>query len=579
MNFSDDFEENINKLIKWLTVLSLFAIIVWCLIQFTQMIFPNSQEKAPENIEVLKSQNTKPTPTEEMDELLEMENGISMDDDLEILPEDDGSQYIDGKHSLTVNIESLPPNLYFTTLKRNEIKKEKQKLINKKVGENYMDSVLSYGTLERWNPDSFPLKVYIETPEEVPASHINEIKNAFEKWEEVTNGFVSFRMVNSADSADIVCSYPENFYRTCDTDTSSVTSKQYFTYDNNDHIKKSHIDLTYKDCNNEIYAEDLVYAFALREIGHTLGLRGHSGVFQNKILYYPSANKNESVRPEINTMDINTLKLVYSVLPDKTNSDFSDEQLAKLIRPEEVWGDKIERSAKSEKAILYNISRSPDVPALYVALANSYSSQGKYEEALEEYAKAIVMLNDAEFKARVYVRMGDTFSSQKRYLEAAEAYKMSLKSLNNKQNLFDAYFNLGFIYYQQEKLNESLKAYQTALKYVETKDSFYRLLIDMCEIYIKVGNYIDAQKCAEKAYSLFQTDDSTYLAAYTSYLNEEYSKARSYLDEEEIATSGNKMEIALLAQIYYKTKQYVSLQELNKTTNERFPSNPPFTFK
>lgn len=580
MNFSDDFEENLNLIIKWLVIISAIAIVLWCVISLVRLVIPKSEVKnTPANTAMINEDFANKTADDEAArELLDL-NSSDDDPSINLMLDDDDIQVESANgHTFKVNVKEMPDKLFFNTLKTNEMQVKKREIINQKVGENYIDSVLSYGTLVRWNPDSFPLKVYISSPQEVPASHINEIKNAFTKWQDTTKDFITFKYVDSAQEADIVCSYPQDFYRACNSDESSDTSKQYFIYDESGHIKKSNIELTYKDCNGEVYAEDLVYAFALREIGHSLGLRGHSGRFQDKILYYPLPNRNKSVRPEINVADVNTLKLIYSVLPDKTNEDFSEEQLKKLIKPEEVWGDKVERTASSEKAILYNIERSPDVPSLHVALANYYSEHGRYDEAIEVYSRSIVLLNDADFKARVYVRVGDTYSEQKRYLEAIEAYKLSLKSLNSKQNLFNVYFNLGFIYYQQEKYNESLQAYQNAIQFVDSKDSFFRLLMDLSTVYVKVGNYVDAQKCADKAYSLAKTKDSQYMAAFTRFLNEDYTGAESYILPA-VESNGGLMDYSLLAQIYYKTGEYDKLKDLAAEANEKFPNNPPFSFE
>lgn len=580
MNFSDDLEDNLNVMIKWLTVVSLIAIVIWCIISVVRFVMPKSEpKKTPVNTEMIDEVVLSGGSGDEaVRELTGFEENKD-DEDLSLLLDDDEVQTeTNSGHSLTINIKPLPEKLYFATISNNEMQLRKRQIINQKVGENYIDSVLSYGTIERWNPASFPLKVFIQKPAEVPSSHINELKNAFNKWQDTTQGFISFAFVDSADKADIVCTYPQDFYRACNSDESSLTSKQYYSYDEEGHITKSNIELTYKDCNDEVYAEDLVYAFALREIGHSLGLRGHSGKFQDKVLYYPLPNKNKSVRPEINVADINTLKLIYSVLPDKTNADFSEEQLQKLISPKDVWGDKVELIPNSEKAILYNIERSPDVPALHIALANYYSQHGEYDKALEGYSKSIVLLNEADFKARVYVRVGDTYSSQKRYLEAIEAYKLSLKTLNNKQNLFSVYFNLGFIYYQQEKYQEALQAYQNAIQFVQSKDTFYRLLMNLTEVYIKCENYTDAQKCADKAYSLNKTKDSQYLVAYTHFLNEDYDEAQDYM-ESSVEQNGGIMDYALLAQVYYKTEQFTKLKKLSEDAKKNFPENVPFTFE
>lgn len=579
----DDFEENLNLTIKWLTIVSLVVIVLWCLVNFVKLFLPKSPtdtDKNKANEEMVKSEIDIETSDQAAMELLDIDNdSLSNEDELKLFISEDKVQTSShAGYTFKVNVKEMPEKLYFDSIRNDEGLAKKREIVNQKVGENYIDSVLSYGTLERWNPDSFPLKVYISAPPEVPKSHINEIKNAFVKWQDTTNGFISFVYVDNPEKADILCAYPKDFYRSCDSNQNSETSKQYFVYDDNGYIKTSNIELTYKDCNGEVYAEDLVYAFALREIGHALGLRGHSGMFQNKVLYYPTPNKNESVRPEINLADINTLKLIYSVLPDKTNADFSAEQMQKLIKPDEVWGDQIERTVQSERAILYNIERSPDIPSLHIALANHYSEQGKYDEALAVYSRSIVLLHDSAYKARVYVKVGDTYSSQHRYLEALEAYKLSLKALNDKNNLFNVYFNVGFIYYQQAKYDEALRAFQTAIQFVSDKESFYRLLMNLTAVYIKVANYTNAQKCADKAYSLKETKDSIYLVAYTRFLNGDYDEAQSYL-EDSVEMYDSLLSYALLAQIYYKTDQYGKLQKLQAKADEKFPKNPPFVFK
>ncbi len=580
MNFSDDFEENLNILIKWLMVVSLIAIVVWCFISLVHTLSSKtSEKKAKLNTEMIKEEPSV-ADDEAVRELLGLDGASNeTGDDLAlILDEKQAKSEKLGAHTFKINVSEMPEKLYYNTLKKKEILDKKRKIINQKVGENYIDSVLSYGSLERWNPNSFPLKVYISKSADVPMAHVEELRNAFDKWQETTGGFINFTFVDSADAANIVCSYPQDFYRSCGSEESSETAKQYFTYDNAGHIKKSHIELTYKDCNGEVYANDLVYAVSLRQIGHALGLRGHSGKSQQKVLYYPNGDKNKSVRPEINVADVNTLKLIYSVLPDKTNQDFTEEQRKKLIKPEEVWGDKVERAVSSEKAILYNIERSPDIPSLHIALANYYSEHGKYEEALEVYSRSIVLLNEAELKARVYARVGDTYGSQHRYPEAIEAYKLSLKNLNKKQNLFNVYFNLGYIYFQQGKYNDSLKSYQTAIQFVETKDSFFRLLMDLGSVYVKVGNNEDALKCAQKALSLFDTRDSRYLVAYTNFLNENYEQAETMVLSL-IEEYGGAMEYALLAHVYYKTEQYDKLRALAQEAKSNFSNNPPFIFE
>ena len=578
MNFSDDFEENLSMIIKWLMIISLATIIIWGVVNIFKAIFVRPEPaKVPTNTEMVKENYLSKSNDEVVNEIEDLENNVETElfDNGEDL---DSQVEVVGNKIFKLNVKELPENLFFGLQSSIKEFQKKQDAINKKVGENYIDSVLSYGVLERWNPKTFPLQVYIERNPNVPRNHINELKSAFIKWQERTNDFINFVFVQKPDDADILCLYPENFNRSCVSAETSETSRQYFSYDADGKIKNAKIELTYKDCNGQKYADDLVYAFALREVGHSLGLKGHSGITQGQPIFYTEKYVHNGRRPEIQKADINTLKLIYSLMPDKTNLDFTEEQLQKLIKPEEVWGDKVERVPESEKAILYNIEKSPDIPALHISLANYYSANGQYDKALEIYSRSIVLLNEAEMKARVYVRVGDTFSSQYRYSEAAEAYKLSLKNLNKKQNLFEVYFNLGYVYYQQKHYEEALKSYQSAFQYASSKEWFYKLLMNMSLIYLKVGKFQNAQKCVEKAVSLYKTSDSQYLVAYVRYLNQDFDNAQLLL-EDLVQNYDYALGYGLLAQIYHKTGQFEALKLLSETASEVFAGNVPFSFK
>lgn len=578
MNFSDDFEENLSMIIKWLMIISLATIVIWGVVNIFKAIFVrNEPAKVSTNTEMVKENYLSKSNEEVENEIEHLEKDI--EGELFEESEDlDSHVEVVGNKIFKLNVKELPEDLFFGLQSSVKNFQKRQEAINKKVGENYIDSVLSYGSLERWNPKTFPLQVYIERNPNVPHNHINELKSAFIKWQERTNDFISFVFVRKPDQADILCLYPENFNRSCVSAESSETSRQYFSYDADGKIKNAKIELTYKDCNGQKYADDLVYAFALREVGHALGLRGHSGMTQGQPIFYTEKHMYKGGRPEIQNADINTLKLVYSLMPDKTNLDFTEDQLQKLIKPEEVWGDKVERIPESEKAILYNIERSPDIPALHISLANYYSANGHYDKALEVYSRSIVLLNEAEMKARVYVRVGDTFSSQYRYSEAAEAYKLSLKNLDKKQNLFEVYFNLGYVYYKQNHYEEALKAYQSAFQYASSKEWFYKLLMNMSLIYLKVGKFQNAQKCVEKAISLYKTSDSQYLVAYVRYLNQDFDNAQLLL-EELVQNYDYALGYGLLAQIYYKTGQFEALKLLSETASDVFAGNVPFSFE
>lgn len=570
MRLDGDFDDNMRELTRYAILVCIVLIALWFLIAIVKMLFP-PKNTTVENKNMLKPETSIENTLSELVDEKDAENNLNFDN-----PQ---KSYSYSNKRFNVFVTDLPEDIYYSNIYTQEKEQaEKRDTINKKVGANYIDSVLSYGTLVRWNPESFPLKVYIKLGENVPEYHLPEIKAAFKRWEESTQGFISFTYVDSIDKANIVCSYPENFIRACDTNTYSSPSRQYFTYDKDGNILRSNIELTYKDCNDEVYAQDMVYAIALREIGHSLGLRGHSGNSEDNILYYPEPSRERSVRPIIQKSDLNTLRLVYSIRPDKIDKALSAEQSQKLIKPNEVWGDKFARTAASEKAMLYNLKMSPDVPDLYVALANYYKEKGEYDKAISIYSRSIVIMNNAELKSKVYARVGDTYNMQARYAEAVEAYKLSLKSLNNKQALFDVYFNLGVAYYKEGKLQDSILSFQNAIKYVYDRENSFRLLINLSELYLKTGNYVGAVKCSEKAYDIENAVLSAYMYAYSLYKNFEYAKAQALM-EEYVNNSADARIYLLLAKIYHETQQYEKLEALSVQAAGVFHDRKIFTFK
>lgn len=569
MRLDNDFDENMKELTRYIMIICLVAIGIWFVTVIFKWIMPDENDTSRSMLK----DNTNVEET-----LTKLVNENNSGEDNLFVKEDVKTQTI-GEKTFALYVNELPDDIYFSSIYTQEKKlAEKRAIINKKVGENYIDSVLSFGTLVRWNPESFPLKVYADIPQNAPEFHEQEIKNAFQRWEDTTQGFISFVFVDNEDTANIICSYPKNFQRSCESNKTSTASRQYFTYDKDGNILRSNIELTTTDCNGETYPRDLIYAIILREIGHSLGLRGHSGNFSSNALYYPEANKDHSVRPIINKADINTLRLIYSIKPDKINVSLTDEQNKKLIKPEDVWGEEMDRYASNEKAMLYNLEMSPDVPDLYISLANYYKERKEYDKAIPVYTRSIVLMNDATLKSRVYARVGDTYNLQNLYTEAIEAYKLSLKnSSSNEQELFNVYFNLGVIYYKQNKLNDAIACFQNALKYVNDKENSYRLLVDMAELFLKTNNYINAMKCADKACSIKKTTTAVYLLAYSKYKNSHYEEAQKILEE----NIGNATAVmyALLAQIYYETQQFEALDALAVKIKQAFPDKVIFTFK
>ena len=122
--------------------------------------------------------------------------------------------------------------------------------------------ITAAATLPRWDDRDF--NVYITKN---PKTYI--MRKAFNKWEQITNDFVTFNYVESKEKADITADFvehlPGNAVGIC------WTTYQQKSKDNRK-IVKAQINLANKTKYQRILTDDEYYRVMLHEIGHALGL-------------------------------------------------------------------------------------------------------------------------------------------------------------------------------------------------------------------------------------------------------------------------------------------------------------------
>ena len=105
-------------------------------------------------------------------------------------------------------------------------------------------------------------------------------------------------------------------------------------------------------------------------------------------------------------------------------------------------------------------------------MGSALQDQGKLEEAIEAYKKAIAIKPD---HAEAHNNMGNALRDQGKLEEAIEAYK---KAIAYKPNHADAYNNMGATLQDQGKLEEAIEAYKKAIA----------IKPDQAEAYNNMGN-------------------------------------------------------------------------------------------
>jgi tetratricopeptide (TPR) repeat protein len=164
----------------------------------------------------------------------------------------------------------------------------------------------------RWPASSMPIKVYINSSAGVPfyKNEYGEIlRRAFTDWAKLSEGRVQFAFVRESADADIECIWTNNREHLADAAEGgearvSVIEKR---------IVHAKVTLLTVPLVAEIpLTDNLIRSLCLHEIGHSLGLRGHSRN-PDDIMFF-SERKTDDF-PELSKRDKNTLLRLYSDSP------------------------------------------------------------------------------------------------------------------------------------------------------------------------------------------------------------------------------------------------------------------------
>ena len=212
-------------------------------------------------------------------------------------------------HPIAANVSSVVKQL------QEEYKKEQAVAGASTPGDAANDyfGYATYETVAKWQPDKFPLKVYI--PSEADSARVPKynpeyrtaLKNAFDSWAAKSNGAVSFAFVPSSAGSNIDCTWTDDPARVSRPAEGGEARVAYDDKKGIDHVQIILLTTSPSATEKQIPV-NIIQAACLHEIGHGLGILGHSPDADDAMFCsVPAADKTR----QLSDRDVNTLAHLY----------------------------------------------------------------------------------------------------------------------------------------------------------------------------------------------------------------------------------------------------------------------------
>lgn len=334
-----------------------------------------------------------------------------------------------------------------------------EKTIKAAVIDSYFRQVAANGKIIRWNKESFPLKVYVEDSASVPDYYREIVISAYNAWQRASEGLVSFEIVDNPSEAQMKC-----YFR--NTDNKNAIGTHSFKVNGNT-ITDSTIEFNKLDSKNSRLDSKQLYSSALQEIGHSLGLTGKSQSIYD--VMYPIGVKFNT---EITPRDLKTLALVYSVIPDITDTPLSNLEKSKLFSVSEILATMnvpVDLTTNTNEVVATDISTK-------LALAEELRRRAEYDKAAVEYQAVAQMKTDKRSKSEVYYEIAVMYLDAEEFDKAKSCAEVACSTdLNDLTETLPA-----LIDYYMKQSNSAIEQLNTILKMNPYNKHAYKLL---CQIY------------------------------------------------------------------------------------------------
>lgn len=310
------------------------------------------------------------------------------------------------------------------------------------IGDNYIEQVPLDKGIIRWS--DFPIKFIITNNDNIniPQYYTEEITKAFSQWQNST-GFIKFEQTQNLSDANIIVKISQIPSNICSDGVCRYIVG--FTVPNikGNILKDMTITLYATDPNKNFFSDKELFNTILHEIGHALGIMGHS--YSSEDLMYMSSENNTFYTPYrssfqyLSSKDINTVELLYKLLPTITNNKSISTK--GLIYPPVVLGTSNEISLRKLKEAQSYVKNAPDLSNGYIDMGIAYAELNRNKDSIKAFKKAYSLSKTNDEKYLALYNLSTACLNNKQY-DSALTYAQQAKELIDTEEIKDLISNI-----------------------------------------------------------------------------------------------------------------------------------------
>lgn len=313
--------------------------------------------------------------------------------------------------------------------------------VNYNAGNNYIYNAPSERGIVRWDENKFPLKVFLKNLDSVPDYYKTEINSAFAQWQNSVD-FLQFEYVNKPSSANIIVEIAPLPKNVCKGSECQYIVGYTVPKIKNNLLKKMTITLYDKTPTGEYFSDKELSNTIMHELGHALGIMGHS-YYEGDLMFVSTTSNNrfDSTRARssfqfLTSSDINTLRLLYKLIPNVSNTPVEKLDTTGLIYAPILIGSSEEMHQRKIREALSYIEQAPEMSSGYVDLAIAYSELNQNDKAIQAFKQAIKYAkSDAELYL-AYYKLAVLYSSLNNKNKALK-YAQKAKKINSTDEVIE----------------------------------------------------------------------------------------------------------------------------------------------